>query len=338
MRDLLSWNIHLGRVAGIQVRLHAFFFFLCVIVIAAREQVPLWYGLSALAVLFFSVVWHEVAHCVGAIKSGGSAEVVLLWPLGGLVQVNAFADDPQQEWPTAISGVLANLIVCTFVAPILLISGNPGWLEFNPLVLPPIDQQMTWQCALGLVFWINWILALVNLLPAFPFDGARLFRAWLWPRLGYRSATLQLIRVARFTALVLLVTGLVFHQQYSVGFICLAILAILVFFAARQEMEKLQDTDSDAAVFGYDFSQGYTSLDRAASSPSVPKATFLRRWLDDRRENRIRRKREVEELEDLRVDDVLVRLHEAGIDGLSTDDRALLKRVSARYRNRHRTS
>jgi hypothetical protein len=62
----------------------------------------------------------------------------------------------------------------------------------------------------------------------------------------------------------------------------------------------------------------------------------LRRWLDARREERLRRQRQAEELEDLRVDDVLSRLQQFGMQGLSYEDRALLHRVSLRYRNRPR--
>jgi Zn-dependent protease len=337
MRDLLSWNVYLGRVAGVQIRLHAFFILLLVAALAVRQEVLPWYSFSAIALLFFSVVWHEAAHCIVALRTGGTADHVLLWPLGGLVQVNTSAHDPQQDWPTAIAGILASLAICAFALPILLLTGSGSWLQFNPFALPPIDDELTWRSVLALLFWTNWILLLANLLPAFPFDGARLLRTALWPRLGYRTASLQVVRAAKLTALTLFVLGLIVHQQYPAALMILSVLSLLVFFAARHEIDKLQDTDSEERVFGYDFSQGYTSLERATGTPAAPKLNFLRRWLKNRHENRLRRRREVEELEDLRVDDVLARLHEAGVDGLSSEDRALLQRVSQRYRNRHRT-
>lgn len=336
MRDLLSWNIYLGRVAGVQIRLHAFFLLLLAVALASRHQVPLWYSFSAIAILFFSVVWHEIAHCLVAVKTGGSADHILLWPLGGLVQVNTYAHDPQLEWPTAVAGILGNMMICAFAAPILLLTGEQG-LHVNPFSLPAAGPQLSWHGALQLAFWTNWVLLLVNILPAFPFDGARLLRASLWPRQGFRTASLQTVRVAKLVAIALIVVGLVIHERHPSALVVLTGLGVVVYFASRQEVDRLQDTEPEDRVFGYDFSQGYTSLERPANPPPAPKQFFLRRWWDKRRETRMQRRREQEEIEDLRMDDVLARLHEAGVDGLSSEDRALLERVSMRYRNRHRT-
>jgi stage IV sporulation protein FB len=336
MRDLLSWNVYVSRLGGVQIRLHAFFVLAFALAIANRDEVPLPLGLACVALLLVSVAWHELAHCLAARKTGGSAEQVLLWPLGGLVQVNTTTPEPRQEWPTAIAGLLANLMVCAFVAPILMVSGSWTSLRLNPLSFPLADSQFPWQAALGLLFWTNWLLIVANLLPAYPLDGARLLRAVLWEKLGYRTAVLQVVRVSKIVALLLLVAALVLHQHYPGAVIPLALLAIITFFGARQEVEKLQDPDADDAPFGYDFSQGYTSLERTTSAPSRHKPGLLRRWLDARREERLRRQRQAEELEDLRVDDVLSRLQQFGMQGLSYEDRALLHRVSLRYRNRPR--
>jgi Zn-dependent protease len=334
MRDLLSWNIYLGRFAGVHVRLHAFFLLLAVVAVATRQEVPLEYSAFCLALFLASVVWHEFGHCFAALRTGGTAEQVLLWPLGGLVQVNP-AGEPRQEWPTAIAGILANLLVCAFAAPLLV--ATSGWqnLPLNPLALPSYTE-LDWQATLGMLFWSNWLLVLANILPAYPLDGARLLRAALWQNLGYRSAVLQVARVGKLTALVLLLLGLAVADQYPAALVFLASLAIVIFFGTRQEVDKLQDSQADEVVFGYDFSQGYTSLEQTTSAPARSSTSFLRRWLERRRELRLRRQRELEEHEDLRVDDVLSRLHAGGFEGLSPEDRALLQRVSRRYRDRQR--
>ena len=62
----------------------------------------------------------------------------------------------------------------------------------------------------------------------------------------------------------------------------------------------------------------------------------MRQWLDNRREARRQREKELEEHDDQRVDEVLARLHDLGPGAMSEEDRALLDRVSARYRNRQR--
>ena len=114
----------------------------------------------------------------------------------------------------------------------------------------------------------------------------------------------------------------------------LVVLGLVLFFAARGEVGRAQDAQEDEWAFGYDFSQGYTSLERNTSHPARPRAGPLRQWIDRRRAARQRRQREIEQADEQRVDSILARLHETGMDGLSTEDQALLKRVSARYRNR----
>jgi hypothetical protein len=87
-------------------------------------------------------------------------------------------------------------------------------------------------------------------------------------------------------------------------------------------------------LFGYDFSQGYTSLERSTTRHEAQVGPITR-WIQRRRQARFQRQREVEAEEERRVDDILVRLHTHGIDSLSDEDRSLLKRVSARYRQRN---
>ena len=136
-------------------------------------------------------------------------------------------------------------------------------------------------------------------------------------------------------AVALCVVAWLVREPYPHALIPLMILGILVFFSARQEADRLHDHDQDDGVFGYDFSQGYTSLDRhvdAATRRAGPGP--LRRWLENRRNLKRRRQREIEEDEERRVDGILAQIRETGMETISDQDRALLNRVSARYRNR----
>ena len=96
------------------------------------------------------------------------------------------------------------------------------------------------------------------------------------------------------------------------------------FLHALQEAARLEEADWDEGLFNYDFSQGYTSLERGSDTPR-PRGT-LRRWLQNRRELRRRRRLTQEQEEERQVDEILLRLHEAGMDGLSAKERALLNR------------
>ncbi len=341
MRDLLGWNVSLGRWAGIHVRVHAFFLLLIIVAlylgVVMDDRGELVFDAAAsLAILFVSVLAHEVGHCVAARRMGGRADQIMLWPLGGLVSIN-LSHQPQEELVTAAAGPLVNMLIAiAALPPLLIFAGQDARVLLNPFAAPEPTAGLTWVFALQLVVWINWLLVLVNLLPAYPLDGGRVLRSLVWQQKGYRTAVVVVARVAKFTALVTWVAAWFVHPHYPYASLPLLLLGLFLFFSAKQEAERLQDRESEEGVFGYDFSQGYTSLERNFAPPTRKSPGLVRQWLDGRREARRLRQQKTEEEDDRRMDEVLARLHEVGRDGLNDEDRALLDRVSARYRNRQR--
>ncbi len=341
MRDLLGWNIYLGRWAGVHVRLHVFFVLLVVFAVNfawldGRGDL-LEYVAASLLILFLSVLAHELGHCYAARRLGGRVDQIVIWPLGGLSQQHV-SHQPQDELVVASAGPLMNLAICLGSALPLALTESWQYVVglLNPLKAPLWTQGLSWHDVLAQTFWFNWLLLLVNLLPAAPLDGGRLLRALLWHRIGYRSAVQQVARVAKVTAVAICVAAWWFHSDYPYAPLPLALLGVLLFFSAKQEAER-QDRESEDALFGYDFSQGYTSLEKQFDSPARKSAPGpVRQWLQGRREARQLRQQQIEQEDDRRVDDVLARLHEMGREALSDEDRALLDRVSARYRNRQR--
>lgn len=340
MRDLLGWNVSLGRWAGIQVRVHAFFLLLAIVglylgVVMDPHGELVFDAAASLLILFLSVLAHEMGHCLAARRMGGRADQIMLWPLGGLVSIN-LSHQPQEELVTAAAGPLVNLLLCVVTLPVLVLAGQDVRVLLNPLAAPEPTDGLTWIYALQLTVWINWLLVLLNLLPAYPLDGGRVVRSLVWQQKGYRTAVVVVARVAKFTALVTWVAAWLVHPQYPYASLPLLLLGLFLFFSAKQEAERLQDRESEEGVFGYDFSQGYTSLERNFAAPTRKSPGLVRQWLDSRREARRQRQLKTEEDDDRRMDEVLARLHEVGRDNLSEEDRALLDRVSARYRNRQR--
>ena len=341
MRDLVGWNLPLGRWAGIRVRLHVFFVLLVVFVLhfAWRDGHDdiFQYVAAGLAILFFSVLAHELGHCYAARRLGGRVDQIVLWPLGGLAQQHV-GHHPHEELIAASAGPLVNLALCVLTAvPLALFEPWPAVAGLlNPLQAPLWHEGFTWLDVLSQAFWFNWLLLLVNLLPAVPLDGGRILRALLWQKIGYRSAVQQAARVAQVMAVAILIAAWFSHQDYPYAPLPLALLGVLLFFSARQEAER-QDRETEDGLFGYDFSQGYTSLEKQFDAPSRKHSPGpVRQWLQGRRDARQLRQQQIEQEDDRRVDDVLARLHETGRESLSEDDRALLDRVSARYRNRQR--
>lgn len=320
--------------------MHVFFLVFMVVALhlgsTATNEKLVWETYAVLAILFVSVLLHELGHCLAAWRVGGAAESVLLWPLGGLTQVNV-SHDPQSELMTAVSGPLVNLAVCLAVAPVLIVKQCDLADLLNPL-LPPVDAEgLNWLNACQWVFWINWLLFAVNWLPALPLDMGRMLRAMFWMHHDPRQGVIWAARVSQLTAVGLWIAAWMIHgsPDYSFASLPFVLVGILLFFAAKQETDRLYDPENEDSPFGYDFSQGYTSLEKATQSRKAPSGP-VKKWLDERRAKRLERQQQLEADEERRVDDVLVRLHQLGMHGLSEEERALLNRVSARYRNRMR--
>ncbi len=349
MRDFSSWSLNLGKWYGVHVRLHAFFllFAVCTLYLMTAKALGLaddpgqglLYGLMLLGILFFSVLAHEMAHCLAAFRVGGGADQIVIWPFGGLAQPHV-QHEYQHELITAVAGPLVNLAICLFVAPLVWMLHPDFWGLLSPLNPHALLEGGTWLVLLKLTLWLNWMLVLVNLLPAFPLDGGRVLRSILWRWFDYRTAVRVVTWGAKFIAVGLCVMAWCKWDESSSlvpSWVALLLLAMFLFFSAKQEMARLEEQEMDEELFSYDFSQGYTSLDRHFESPRPSGGNPLRRWLADRQRARSQKQRIVEQEEERRVDEILARLHETGMNGLSAKDRALLQRVSARYRNRQQS-
>ena len=351
MRDYRTLSIPLGRWGGVEVRLHALFvlfavftLFLAVSGIGDRSMV--WLAWASLGVLFASVLFHEIGHWQAALRLGGDADRIVLAPLGGLAPVHV-PFNVRSELLAHLAGPAVNAVVCLFCLPLVIAWGSISVVPqlLHPLQPTPIFQPIgtapdpAWVTGVKLTFWINWLLFLVNLLPAFPFDGGRVLRAAIMvirPGTDRRRSALRVAQVAKVLAIVVLV-GAYFCRNVEAGILpawfALVLLAILLFFSARQEEDRFDEEDDEQGVFGYDFSHGYTSLEQNAD-PRPPGPGPIARWMQKQRDAKVLHRAELEAEEERRLDEILQRLHSGGRDILSDEDQALLKRVSARFRSR----
>lgn len=368
MQDQGIWSLNLGRWGGVRVRLHMFFllFAAFALYLGWREdggspgQYLLLAGLSV-GILAVSVLIHEVGHLHAATYFGGGMDQMVIGPLGGLAPMRP-PRDPRQEVVAHMAGPMVNLAVCGLCLSALLLSTPEGaatdaaaptmrtspWGLLNPLQpegLAAGRENVSQQC-LMLGVWINWLLFLVNLLPAFPFDGARALRAGLsqlWRRDGRRQAARIVSRVAQATSLGLVIIAVCLAAfggreapaTVAPAWLALALMGIVLFFSAQRDSERSSRDPEDA--FDYDTyfaSSNYIGYDAVAEEAEDTTAGPIGQLIEERRAAKLRRQRELEEADEQRVDEILARLHAGGMGSLSPDDKALLERVSARYRNR----
>jgi stage IV sporulation protein FB len=370
MHDPFAWSFPLGRLFGITVRIHWLFPFVALgwILHAAFYtpypkaflqahpdlQIPagLWIDASIMmGILFVSVLLHEFGHCFAARAVNGDAQEVLLWPLGGLANVDV-PHRPRAHFITAAGGPAVNILLMILCALLLLLCDSQGYRpNWNPLAdgFPSrgIGGKVvlsTWSGIpaegispfalpvwLARACWVNYFLAVLNIvLVGFPLDGGRMLQACLWPSMGYRQSMLFAV-FAGFG--VVFVVGLYAIIQTSVLALCLA----LFIFMASQRQWVILETGGEDGVFGYDFSQGYTSLERdqIQAAPPARKVSWWRRWLQRRAARRMQREMEQREAEERRLDELLDKLHRHGRAALSEEEQRFMKRVSDRYRNRN---
>ena len=336
MRNVLSWNVSLGCWADVQVRLHVAFLVLVAAVLhlctgaaGDRDAGP---ALLGLTVLFVSVVAHELGHCMAVWRCGGRVDQVVLGPWGGLTYLSP-ARERQAELIVAAAGPAMNLALSAAAVVALAAMGQPVADIFHPFALPKVGQGFSFAQTLALVAWINGLIVLVNLLPAYPLDGARALRAVLRPAYGFRTAVVATWRSGLVSAAALIVAAWFLRHEFDKASLACTILGIFLYFSSWEEAERLHDGGAAMEEAGYE--QRYDDAEEDDDEhPRRPMIGPLRRWIVERREQRLARQLEIEREEESRVDAVLVRLHTLGANALSAEDHALLKRVSARYRQR----
>jgi len=320
--SILGGSVPLFTAFGIRVRAHASLFFLIATVILFDYVKG--FGIQAraisMAMLVLVVILHEFGHCFAARSVGGTAEDILLWPLGGL----AFVAPPRRPWPTFVTvagGPLVNVVICVFCIAGCwflnhrLLPLNP----FNPLRNFTQFQPNELGYYLFLLNLVSYDLFLFNLLPIFPLDGGQIFQTALWPKLGYRKATDIACVVGMAGACLLALYGL--YQWQSSGVMLIAI-AVVGFLYCRSRRMILRETgDEYSSDDGIDYS--------ASLRPDPPrKRRRPSRWLI----RRLRKQAERDNAEQQRLDSILGKVSAHGITSLTWSERRALRRATERQR------
>jgi Zn-dependent protease len=181
---------------------------------------------------------------------------------------------------------------------------------------------MTWAYRL---FWLNLVLLLINLLPAYPLDGGQMLLSVIWARTDYRQGVAVAAYSGFVVAILILILSIAANESLLMG------LAVFMLVSA---VARLNAADADDAGFG-DFSQGYTSYERDEDRPPPPKPVSpWRKWLQARAARRILREQEALQADDARMDQLLDKIAHAGKQSLTDEERRFMERMSARYRNR----
>lgn len=326
-RTPLEWSFPCGTWFQTRVRISVFL--PLILVLSCIQLKDLQLGLIFSGVLLVSVLIHEFGHVLAARMTGGSGEEILLWPLGGLAYVRS-ANTLRSRLLTPAAGPLFNLLLCLISLAALLPSGRTEGI-FNLFAFPVSALSDVWITDLQkMIFWTNLLLLAINIIPIFPMDGGQILKVLLSRKFSGELVSDLYIKIGMAFGLVGLIGGVIVNITF------LVFLGAVVLLMNLMESYNLRASDGyDDSFMGYDFSQGYTSLE--GDTEAAPRPRRLS-WWQQRRERRRAEKLRYEQEQELeaeqKLDSLLEKVHTAGIESLTDSERRLLDRASDRFRNK----
>jgi len=228
----MGWSFSIGRLFGSELRIHLTFFLLLIWIGAVAWMDGGWpaaaENLLFVAALFVCVVAHEFGHALTARRYGIRTPDITLLPIGGLARLERMPEKPAEEIKVALAGPAVNVVI---FAVLVLGMGGASWAEHLASI------ESTSASFVARLAAVNLFLAVFNLIPAFPMDGGRVFRAVLSTFMGRVQATRWAARAGQAVAFAFAFIGL------TGGNPVLVLIAFFVFIAAGAESNDVAMRD-----------------------------------------------------------------------------------------------
>jgi Zn-dependent protease/CBS domain-containing protein len=231
-----SWSMLVGRLFGVDVRIHLTFLILPVFIFwtdyaAHQGQANGPRDLALVGIILACVAAHECGHMLAARRFGLIPKAVILLPLTGVALYDESRVEKlpaaliwKREIRVALIGPLVNLALASLAASVITAYG--GGIELWKMPL------LTGRELARSVVGANLYLAVLNLMPAYPLDGGRLVRLYFARSLDVASATRRAVAISNAIAMVLIFAGL-FSDNW------LTMVGVIVFSAAQLEERAL---------------------------------------------------------------------------------------------------
>lgn len=193
-------GMSLGRISGIEIEMHWTFLFLVMISLLYS----IFFGLFLfifIVLLFAMVVLHELMHSITALRNGIKVKKIILLPLGGASIIDLDEVKPEVSLRIALAGPLASILLGLFFGLLAVIAPPISLQPFIPLMLNQLMQ---------LLFLLNMLLGVFNLVPAFPLDGGRMLKSFLAERMDDLRATKMAVNVSKGILAVIIIGSLAY--------------------------------------------------------------------------------------------------------------------------------
>ena len=272
-------NVKLGTISGIEIGLHYSWFIIAALIAFSlaehfRQVNPswgsgqIWIAALVTAALFFAtLLLHELAHSLVAQARGLKVKAITLFALGGVSQIQDDATDAKTEFLVAIAGPIASLMIGFGCLGIAL---GLGW------------QRSTepHTAVAGVLVWlgyINFALAVFNMIPGFPLDGGRVLRAIVWATTKNSDRSTRIAaRVGQFVAFLFILDGIwQFFSGAGFGGLWIAFIGWFLMDAAKASYAEVEIT---AALRGLRVSE-VMSRDCAIVSSRMSLQEFVNTYL-----------------------------------------------------------
>lgn len=227
-------TFQIARIANIPIRLHwslglVFLWIAAIAVGSGLKGQQILFMVGIVLSVFLLLVLHELGHGLTASKLHVRTEDILLSPVGGVARFQKLPEKPWKEILISLGGPAVNLVIGILLF-VVIKSTDPDAFLFHPRF---------WRLEgapgfLRYLFQINLVILVLNILPAYPLDGGRVFRALMTRWLGRDMATV----IATATGLV--VSSLIIARGLVMGDEVLAILGVLVFGAALSQIKRVK--------------------------------------------------------------------------------------------------
>src|ERR671920_825251 len=233
----MGGSFKIGRFSGIDVKVHWTFLLLLAYFafIGYRASGSLLGALTdtvTIVALFICVLLHEFGHSLVAQRLGLEIHSITLLPIGGVSNLESLPEKPSDEIKITLAGPLVNVVLAPIFFGVGLLLGAEPRMPTD--LFTGIGSVGQFFFYLG---YLNVVLALFNLIPAFPLDGGRVLRGLLATRLGALRATEIASRVGQLFAAAFFLIGLLG------GNFLLALIAVFIFFGASGEAQMVRQRE-----------------------------------------------------------------------------------------------
>jgi len=216
----MKYSFKIGSVWGIPIELHITFILLMILELLLSW--PSLYFFALVLFLFVFVTFHELSHSLVARHYGIKVRKIVLYPIGGVSEIEEIPEKPSVEWRMAIAGPLTS-----FVIGLVLF----GLGQVLTVTTPALSLLVTTDNMILELAQLNILLGAFNLIPAFPMDGGRVFRALLAERLKFSDATKYAAFIGRLLGVFMAVFG-IFYNFW------LIIIGAFIYIGATEEAES----------------------------------------------------------------------------------------------------